>query len=252
MAVVRHLGFLTVVNLNFRSGLEAQRASSCRISIRSVKPFPRYRQFFIFQDGGRPPSYACWDHPRRVFVDLCDCAKFGCNRRSNVDSMQILIFGALRLKMPIHAPKIGGLWDFTPKMEKQYERDSQRAHPWSETRRMTYRSSKSVHLCGLGASRSIKQKNKKGIPKKPQQVFFHMFDETTHVVAAPHGFACVSIPATWLYIPSFSEIRSGVSEPQGSKFGLSHYFGYSLLQQLVGLLPYKPLWIVLRLFNSFR
>ena len=28
------------------------------------------------------------------------------------------------------------------------------------------------------------------------------------------------------------------SEPQGSKFGLSHYFGYSLLQQLV--LPYKP------------
>jgi len=29
--------------------------------------------------------------------------------------------------------------------------------------------------------------------------------------------------------------------PRGSKFGLSHYFGYSLLQQLV--LPYKP-WLV--------
>jgi len=71
-----------------------------------------------------------------------------------------------------------------------------------------------------------------------------------HVVAAPHGFACVGIPATWLYIPSFIEISSGVSGPQGpfwppgpggSKFGLSHYFGYSLLQQLV--LPYKP-WLV--------
>ena len=40
---------------------------------------------------------------------------------------------------------------------------------------------------------------------------------TTHVVAAPHGFACVGIPATRLYIPSFIEIRSGVSEPQGVK-----------------------------------
>jgi len=58
---------------------------------------------------------------------------------------------------------------------------------------------------------------KKGIPKKPQHVFFHVFVQTTHVVAAPHGFACVGIPATRLYIPSFIEIRSRVSEPQGVK-----------------------------------
>jgi len=45
-----------------------------------------------------------------------------------------------------------------------------------------------------------------------------VFAQTTHVVAAPHGFACVGIPATWLYISSFIEIRSGVSEPQGVKF----------------------------------
>ena len=51
--------------------------------------------------------YACWDHPRRVLGGLCDCAKFGCNRCSNFDSMQILIFCTLSLKMPIHAPKIG-------------------------------------------------------------------------------------------------------------------------------------------------
>ena len=44
------------------------------------------------------------------------------------------------------------------------------------------------------------------------------------VVAAPRGFTCVGIPAIRLYIPSFIEIRSGVSEPKGSKFGLSHYF----------------------------
>ena len=47
-----------------------------------------------------------------------------------------------------------------------------------------------------------------------------MFAQTTHVVAAPHGFACVVIPATRLYIPTFIEIRSGVSEPHGVKIWL--------------------------------
>ena len=67
-------------------------------------------QFFDFLRW--PPSaildwfYACWDHPRRVLGGLCDCAKFGCNRCSNFDSMQILIFCTLSLKMLIHAPKI--------------------------------------------------------------------------------------------------------------------------------------------------
>jgi len=52
---------------------------------------------FDFQDGEGPSAildlfYAFWDHPRRVFGGLCDCAKFGCNRRSNFDSMQIEYF----------------------------------------------------------------------------------------------------------------------------------------------------------------
>jgi len=38
--------------------------------------------------------------------------------------------------------------------------------------------------------------------------------QTTHVVAAPHGFACVVIPKMQLCVPSFIEIHSGVSEPQ--------------------------------------
>jgi len=49
--------------------------------------------------------YACLDHPRRVFGGLCYCAKFGCNRCSNFDSMQFLIFCTLSMKMPIQAPK---------------------------------------------------------------------------------------------------------------------------------------------------
>jgi len=46
-------------------------------------------------------------------------------------------------------------------------------------------------------SRSIKKKRS---TKKPQHVTSHMFAETTHVVAVPHGFAYVVIPETWLYI----------------------------------------------------
>ena len=49
---------------------------------------------------------------------------------------------------------------------------------------------------------------------------FHVFAQTTHVVAASHGFVCVVIPAARLYIPSFIEIRSGVSEPEGAKIWL--------------------------------
>ena len=58
-------------------------------------------------------------------------------------------------------------------------------------------------------------------------MFFHVFAQTTHVVAAPHGFACVVIPVARLYIPSFIEIRSGVSEPQG-----------------VEIWPFPLLWLV--------
>jgi len=54
-------------------------------------------------------------HPGRVLGGLCYCAKVGCNRHSNFDSMLILICCALSL-MPIHAPKIGVLGDFIPKM----------------------------------------------------------------------------------------------------------------------------------------
>jgi len=55
-----------------------------------------------------PPSKSIW-----WSLWLC---KFGSNRRSNFDSMQILIFCSLSLKMLIHAPKIGVFEDFTPKM----------------------------------------------------------------------------------------------------------------------------------------
>ena len=42
MAAVRHLEFSKVGNFNFRSHLEAQYASACQISQKSVEPFRRY------------------------------------------------------------------------------------------------------------------------------------------------------------------------------------------------------------------
>ena len=87
-------------------------------SRRSVKTVPEIWPIFDFSrwrwSAISDLFHACWDHPRRVFGGLCDCAKFACNRRSNFNSMQILIFCALTLKMPIHSPKIGVFAGFYP------------------------------------------------------------------------------------------------------------------------------------------
>jgi len=53
-----------------------------------------------------------------------------------------------------------------------------------------------------------------------------VFAETTHVVAALHGFAHVVITSDIaIHFPSFIEIRSVVLEPHGVEFGHSDYFG---------------------------
>lgn len=41
-----------------------------------------------------------------------------------------------------------------------------------------------------------KKKERKRSTKKPKDVTCHVFTDTTDVVASPHGFACVVIPAT--------------------------------------------------------
>ena len=140
--------------------------------------------------------------------------------------MQILIFCTLSLKMPIHAPKIGVFGGFCPQNGKQYERDPQKAHPWAETRRMTYRSSNSVHFCGLGASRRIKQKIKKGIPTKPQHVFVFTFSPRPPTLSQRKMDLHVwAYPRPGYIFQVSSKSVQGFRTPRGSKFGLSHYFG---------------------------
>jgi len=159
---------------------------------------------------------------------LCDCAKFGGNRCSNFDSMQILIFCTLSLKMPIHAAKIGVFGAFCPQNSEQYERDPQKGHPWAETRRMTYRSSKSVHWCGLSASRRIKQKTKKfkkSIPKNHNTCFFTYSPRPPTLSQRHMDLHVWAYPRPGYLFQVSSKSVQGFRSPRGSKFGLSHYFG---------------------------
>ena len=153
--------------------------------------------------------------------------QFGCNLCNNFYSMQILIFCTLSLKMPIHAPKIGFLRIL--QNGEQYERDPQTAHLWTETRHMTYKSSKSVHLCALGASRCLKQKNFKKIKK-----IYLRNHNTCFFTCCPDHPRCRS--ATWIctcghthdvvvYSTFHRNPLRGFGAPRGSKFGFSHYFG---------------------------
>jgi len=58
--------------------------------------------------------YVYLDHPRRAFVGVCHCAKFGWNRCSSFDNVPFLMFCEFGLKMPIHAPFGWFLGDLTP------------------------------------------------------------------------------------------------------------------------------------------
>jgi len=106
------------------------------------------RPFLIFQDGGRPPSWICctpvWTTREVYFGGHYHCAKFGLNRCSSFDNMQVLIFGALSLKTPIHSPFSGV---FGAKMGENrnfmhFYPSRNATHP--ETRILRYNLSKSV------------------------------------------------------------------------------------------------------------
>jgi len=67
-------------------------------------------------------------------------------------------------------------------------------------------------------------------PKKPKHVASHVFTEITHIVAAPHGMACLFAPATRLSytIRVLSKSVDGVSEPREGG-GACRKFGHSTL-----------------------
>jgi len=116
----RHFGLSKIRNFNDRSTVRGQYASLYQILSKSVKRLQRYSDLTFFSKW-RPSAIldllgAEWDHPRRVLDGLYCCAKFGWNRCISFDNMKLSIFCPFGLKTPIHAPKIGVLGVFHPKM----------------------------------------------------------------------------------------------------------------------------------------
>jgi len=74
---------------------------------------------------------------------------------------------------------------------------------------------KSLHLCGLGASRRIKQKIKKRY--STTRVFSRVHPDHPRCRSATWICMCGHTRDVVIYIPSFIEIRSGVSEPHGGQ-----------------------------------
>ena len=88
---------------------------------------------FLFFSRWRPSVildlfYVYLDHPRRAFVGLCHCAKFGRNRFSSFDNMPLLMFCEFGLKMPIHAPFWVVFGGFDPLDGTQYQPILQKFH----------------------------------------------------------------------------------------------------------------------------
>jgi len=103
--------------------LKRSRLLRCNIKPNFVKiganPLQRYCYFSIFKMVAAAILDlfgAYLDHPQRVLSGLYQCAKFGYDRCSSFDNMNVLIFGTFCWKKPIHAPKIGVFGCLTPYM----------------------------------------------------------------------------------------------------------------------------------------
>ena len=114
----RNLGSWKIRNFDDLSRVRGHSASRLPNFIKigqTVAAIWRFNGFFIMAAPAiLDLSGVYWDHPRRLLGGLYRSAKFGLNRCSTFDNMNVLIFCAFGLKTPIHAPKIGVLGDLTP------------------------------------------------------------------------------------------------------------------------------------------
>jgi len=81
----------------------------------------------------------CLDHPRRVLGGLYHCAKFGLNRCSSFDNMQVLVFCDFGLKTPIHAPFLGGIVGHISPKKVTHRPNPKKDHPWAEPRHLSHK-----------------------------------------------------------------------------------------------------------------
>ena len=95
-----------------------------------------------FQNGGRPPSWICYDiisdHPRLVFDGPNILLKLHVDLFYTLQDIAIFMFGLFGLKLPIHTPfgKFLGILSLT---EFRYCRNPQKDRPWAKTRRTSHK-----------------------------------------------------------------------------------------------------------------
>ena len=123
----RHLGFFKFQILNDRTAQEGRAASSCQIWSKSIKPRPRYGDFSIFQDGGRPPSWICYvcvwtTHEGHLMVFIA------VQNLVEIDAVVLIIrtffdFASLAWKRLLTPQKLG-FWGFYSLNGEQCQRNS--------------------------------------------------------------------------------------------------------------------------------
>ena len=101
--------------------------------------------------------------------------------------------------MPIRANFGEVCWGFDPLNVVRYCRDPQKAHPWPETRVLTYRSSRSVKKCDLGAWRR-KQKKKEKKKKRKKRKETPRFDKLRMCRDHPRRATLTNV-VTWGGVP---------------------------------------------------
>jgi len=107
----------------------------------------------------------------------------------------------------------------------RYINRTPKRHNFCGRRRMTYRSSKSVHQCDLCAANETKKDRKKPCSGKQW-----LFAQTTHVVRSKYRL-------TWWWWSSGSKFQVSSTSAERlpsceeSKFSWSHYLGQWLIQQ---------------------
>jgi len=142
-------------------------------------------RFFNFVPRWQPSAIlnlccASLDHPQRAFGGLYHCAKFGWSQYSNI----------LRLRLQNSRPNIVVLGRCDPLNGKQSLRNPQKVGllPCAKTGRMTYRSSKSIHRCRLGAIPGTKLKKKKSIQRNRNTQQVTCSPRPPTLLHAPCGF----------------------------------------------------------------
>jgi len=101
----------------------------------------------FFQNGGRQPSWIWWRPIWTTCEEYLVVFHVGQNL-VGIDASVLIVWNfSFGLKTPIYAPKIV-FWEYNLINWVRYQQNPPKIHPCVERRRMTHRSSKSVHRCG--------------------------------------------------------------------------------------------------------